>query len=155
MSQNATIILVGGAFQTTEFYQPLKSQLEALGHPVVLPTLPTCSDIDRVELGKTNPSDDARVVQQEVETLVDQSKHVLILMHSYGGQVGSSLKIKDLMVTARKAKGLEGGVEYLLWYGSVGLPEGVSFRQMNGGTIPDFDQCMVSNVFHTNLVWPY
>ncbi|KAI9685213.1 MAG: hypothetical protein M1822_004800 [Bathelium mastoideum] len=148
MYQEATIVLVSGAFQTTEFYEPLKSALEALGYPVILPTLPTCSDIDRLELGTKDVPDDARVVQAKVEALVSQSKRVVVLMHSYGGQVGTSLKIKDLTVAARREKGLEGGVEYFLWYGSAALPENMSFRQVSGGTIPDYDQCMDDGTYN-------
>ena len=85
-------------------------------------------------------------MQQEVEALVRASISVVVLMHSYGGQVGSSLKIKDLTASARKEKGLEGGVEAFVWYASAAPPENVSFRQMVAGKIPDFDVCKVCTV---------
>ena len=96
--------------------------------------------------------DDVRVVQAEIDSLVNHSQRVVVLLYSYGGQVGSSLNVKNLTTSARKGKGLDGGLECFLWYASAALPENVTFRQSVGGNVPEFDECMVcSPVFQTVL----
>jgi pimeloyl-ACP methyl ester carboxylesterase len=64
-------------------------------------------------------------VKELVTTLIDDGQHVLMIMHSYGGAVGSSA-VESLSLSERKASGKSGGVIHLLYLCAYILPTGYS-----------------------------
>lgn len=101
------IVLVQGSFQLPEVYHKLADALRALGYEVHQPTLPSLTE---PELASKTIGDDASAVRFQVQTLVDEGKTVVVVMHSYGGLVGSEAVLKDLSFDQRKSNGLSGGV---------------------------------------------
>lgn len=79
-----TIIFVSGAWHKAELYAPLTNALLDKGFPVLAPTLPsvggTCDSFD----------DDVSLIRGLIEQEVSAVHEVVILMHSYGGLVGSA-----------------------------------------------------------------
>lgn len=137
-----TIVLIQGTFQTPAFYDPLRTALQALGVPVVLPALPTT--IPSPDQGTKDVSDDAASVQSAIDQLVAAGTTVVIAMHSYGSMVGAALNLQHLSLAARKAQSARGGVSSLLFFGAMAMPEGISFFQMSGGKVPDEVDMQVS-----------
>ena len=106
-----TIVLVHGAWHTPANYQSYIDALRVQGFTVHCPRLPSCN-------GASPPnaslSDDVVCVRDVVEPLVEAGEHVLMLLHSYGGAVGTDA-VEGLTFPARKASGQSGGVIHLLY----------------------------------------
>ncbi|RAQ57220.1 hypothetical protein COH20_011943 [Aspergillus flavus] len=110
------IVLVQGSFQTPLVYNELLTHLRDLGHPVVLPPLPSCSDVEHYDFPTRTLADDALAITKVVEQLVEDGKTVVLVMHSYGGIVGSEAIPENLSYRARQAGGQKGGVIHLFYY---------------------------------------
>ncbi|KAI1654338.1 catalytic protein [Daldinia decipiens] len=98
-----TILLIQGSFQLPEVYRKLTKALEARGYPVIHPLLPSLA-----------------VLRRLVE---EKSRTVLVLMHSYGGLVGSEAVLDEFGWNKRKDRGLTGGVIYLFFFAAFVLAE--------------------------------
>ena len=80
--------------------------------------------------------DDANIVRSEIVKLVeDEGKEVVVVMHSYGGVVGSQA-CEGLGRVQRQQKGLAGGVIRLYYMCAFVLPAGQSLDGMLGGPPP-------------------
>ncbi|KAI0161332.1 alpha/beta-hydrolase [Xylariaceae sp. FL1272] len=116
-----TLFLVHGAWQTPPVYQKYIDALQEAGFTVSCPLLPSCSGT-RKSLPPTKPSlpEDAMTIRSNVRALVETGLCVLVIMHSYGGAVGSEAVWDDssgepLFFANRRAKGLQGGVVHMLY----------------------------------------
>src|SRR3954466_7716202 len=102
-NEKPTILLIQGSFQTPLVYSPLATQLRSLGYPTIHPPLPSCTDVDAPALPCTTLLDDAAAVRQElIRQIEDNGKLVVVVMHSYGGLVGSEAVTEDLTFAYRK-----------------------------------------------------
>jgi len=120
-----TIVLVHGAWSTPPIYDPLVKALRAAGYTVHCPLLPTCSGTSSKSSSDAKFSADVTTVRHLISSLADASTDVVLLMHSYGGAVGSSA-ITDLSSKQRAQQGLSGGVVHLLYLSAYILPVGGS-----------------------------
>jgi pimeloyl-ACP methyl ester carboxylesterase len=126
-SPKPTILLLQGSFQLPEVYHKLKTALEATGFPVVQPSLPSLCGQDEPDFASKNLRTDADEVQSVLRRLVEEEKrHVLVLMHSYGGLVGIEAIPEELTRKSRQSRGLEGGVIHLFFFSAFVLAEGQS-----------------------------
>ena len=105
------IVLVSGAWCVPAHYEMLTSALEAAGYTVHVPAKPTCSG---VRPPTASFADDVGYVRAVVAALVEAGETVIILMHSYGGAVGTDA-LRELTAPSRRARGLSGGVVHLLY----------------------------------------
>lgn len=127
ISPKPTILLVQGSFQVPEAYGKLASALRSRGFLVVQPRLPSLTDHDSPEFAKRDLSDDSRAIQAEAKRLVfDEAKDVMVVMHSYGGLVGSDAIPEDLSLQSRRRAGLAGGVCRLFYFAAFVLDQGKS-----------------------------
>lgn len=127
ISPKPTILLVQGSFQLPEAYGKLVSALRSRGFPVVQPGLPSLSDHDSPDFAKRDLADDSRAIETEAKRLVvDEGKNVMVVMHSYGGLVGSDAIPENLSLQSRRRAGLAGGVCRLFFFTAVILDEGKS-----------------------------
>ncbi|RDL38039.1 Uncharacterized protein BP5553_05472 [Venustampulla echinocandica] len=125
--EKPTIVIVQGSFQTPLVYDGLLKGLVAEGYPSLHPKLPSCTDVDSPEFPSVTLVDDALAVRLEVTKLVEyESKTVVVVMHSYGGLVGSEAVPEELSFTHRQAKRLSGGVIHLFYFSAFVLSEGQS-----------------------------
>ncbi|CAJ2501572.1 Uu.00g044250.m01.CDS01 [Anthostomella pinea] len=115
------IVLVQGSCQLPDVYQKLADALRASGYCVVQPALPSL-----IEPGKTDLTDDARAVRSKVKGLVEEGMKVIVVMHSYGGLVGTEAVTKDLSYNQRQSSGLAGGVVHIFYFAAFILTEGQS-----------------------------
>ena len=106
-----TIVLVHGAWHTPENYQTYVNDLEAKGFTVHCPLLPTSN-------GHRPPNaslpEDAAHVRSVITSCVERDERVLLIMHSYGGIVGTEAAQGLDLATRRKAN-LPGGIIHLLY----------------------------------------
>ena len=124
------VVLVHGAWHVPEHYADFIRQLDQAGFEVFCPRLPTC---DETEYLTADLFIDAQVVRNQVISLiVKHSREVVMLLHSYGGAVGTEA-IKDLSVSECAAKGLDGGVVCLIYMCGFMLQVGES---VGGASLP-------------------
>ncbi|KAJ0413932.1 alpha/beta-hydrolase [Aspergillus carlsbadensis] len=81
-----SIILVHGAWHTPDNYAGYTAALRAAGFFVHCPRLPSC-DASRDIQGTF--ADDVRTVRELASRLVEAGERILMVMHSYGGAVGT------------------------------------------------------------------
>ena len=122
-----TILLIQGSFQTPQVYQNLVAGLVAHGYPTIHPRLPSCSDTESPTFPQLSLIDDALVIRTELTRQIEyEGKIVVVVMHSYGGLVGSEATIEEFGYDKRQAQGLPGGVIHFFYYASFVLEEGQS-----------------------------
>lgn len=80
-----TILLVGGAWHTADYLQPLATTLEAAGYPAIALGLPGVG----ADAAKPDFGDDVAIIRSTVSTLISTGKEVVAVMHSYGGIAGT------------------------------------------------------------------
>ena len=119
MASPTTVVLVHGAWSTPAVYDRYIAALRTCGYTVHCPLLPTCNGCHGTF------ADDVTTIHELVSSLVTASKSVLMLMHSYGGTVGSCA-LAGLSRIEREKQGLEGGVVHLLYLAAYILPKGGS-----------------------------
>ncbi|RAH81717.1 alpha/beta-hydrolase [Aspergillus japonicus CBS 114.51] len=106
-----TIVLVHGAWHTPANYAPFITDLESRGFIVHCPHLPSCTN--------TSPppatyQDDVTTVRNLVTGLVNNGERVLMILHSYGGAIGTDA-VQGLDLPTRAAQNLPGGIIHLLY----------------------------------------
>ena len=122
-----TILLVQGSFQIPQVYSKLVQGLKAQGYPTIHPQLPSCSNTDSPNFPQVSLVDDALAIRTELTRQVEyEGKNVVVVMHSYGGLVGSEAIAEDLTWAKRRAQGLPGGVIHIFFYAAFLLNEGQS-----------------------------
>jgi Alpha/beta hydrolase family len=128
-----TIIFVQGSFQIPLVYSKLVKGLQSNGYSVVSPALPSCTGTDAPDFPSRTLVDDAMAVRRELERLIKvESKKVVVVMHSYGGLVGSEAIPEDLSYSRRQSQGQSGGVIHLYYYSAFILPKGQSVMSTFG-----------------------
>ncbi|KAI1394285.1 alpha/beta-hydrolase [Hypoxylon trugodes] len=150
-SSKPTILLIQGAFQLPEVYRKLTDALGEKGYPTVHPPLPSITDDGDRPLGSKDLNDDTLKIQQELKRLVEvESRTVIVLMHSYGGLVGSSGIPEEFSWSKRKEAGLgPGGVLHLFYFSAFVLPQNASVLSVigegDGGEIRPGNRFRVKN----------
>jgi hypothetical protein len=134
-SEKPTIVVIQGSFQTPLVYEALEKSVQSRGYPVVHPELPSCSNVESPSFASATLLDDALAVRSEVGRLVDESKTVVLVMHSYGGIVGNEAIPEELTYTYRRCRNLQGGVIYLFMIAASFIEEGKSVFDTIG--VPD------------------
>ena len=137
------IVLVHGGWHVPQHYSDFTQLLENEGFDVFCPLLPTC---DEEKNRNTDLSDDVAVIRDQVVTLTRQSREIIMLLHSYGGVVGTEA-VKGLTVKDQAKEGPSSGVVHLIYMcafmlqvgesvGSASLPrpdpEPVEFDEVTG-----------------------
>lgn len=125
-----TILFTPGAWHGTWAFDTVRSELEALGYPTDAVALPS--------VGSSNSSvgiaDDAAALASELATLTDAGKNVVMVVHSYGGMVGSAA-VEGYGYSDRTAAGLDGGVIMLVYLTAFAAPKDTSLLDALGGEL--------------------
>ncbi|KAJ2993367.1 hypothetical protein NUW58_g1859 [Xylaria curta] len=117
-----TVVVVSGAFHTPQSYEKLRVALQGSGYEVHIPRLPTCS---QARPPNADLASDTEHIRSYVESLVQARRTVVVVGHSYGGQICSNA-LCGLGVGVRSSNGLAGGVTCIIYLAGYALPEGVS-----------------------------
>jgi hypothetical protein len=87
-------------------------------------------------LGSIDCTEDANNLRDHViMPVLDGGKDLVLVVHSYGGLVGSAAS-KGLSKSEREAEGKEGGIVGLVWIAAFIPKEGDSLLHLVGGTHP-------------------
>ncbi|KAI4121543.1 MAG: hypothetical protein LQ338_006312 [Usnochroma carphineum] len=122
-------MLVHGAWHVLEHYTDFIQRLQKAGFEVHCPRLPTCDESKRPDADLLA---DVRTVRDQVMSLINQQRDVVMLLHSYGGAVGAEA-VKGLSLRERATRGLAGGVSHLIYMCGFMLQGGESVR---GASLP-------------------
>ncbi|KAB8261328.1 Alpha/beta hydrolase fold-1 [Aspergillus pseudonomiae] len=129
MSPKPTILLIHGAWHTPAHYEPYTTALQNAGFEVHCPHLPTCT-------GQSPPTatfaDDVALIRQTLHSLTSAGKQILLIMHSYGGCVGTDAAQDFLHPSPNNKnqppKGGQGSIIHLLYLCAYILPPGSSIQ---------------------------
>lgn len=84
MTQKPTLVFVHGAWHTAETWDKTIAELKPRGFKCVAVTLPSTTSVS------ASFGDDVSIVQDAIRAESEQGGNVVIVVHSYGGQVGNS-----------------------------------------------------------------
>ncbi|KAB8232399.1 alpha/beta hydrolase [Aspergillus alliaceus] len=131
-----TILLVHGAWHTPTHYIPYTTALKSAGYEVYTPHLPTCTGISPPQ---ATFADDVACIRTLLTRLVHEGKRILLIMHSYGGCVGTDA-VQDLVYpyprptttssTSTENGAKKGGVIHLLYLCAYMLLPGESIQRV-------------------------
>ncbi|KAI5863660.1 alpha/beta-hydrolase [Durotheca rogersii] len=113
---------VHGGWHVPESYGELTAALQSAGYDVHVPRMPSTNPVRPPD---ADLSSDTALIRSYVESLVQDGRTVVALMHSYGGQVGTNA-LHGLGVAARSARGLPGGVSRLVYMTAYAVAEGTA-----------------------------
>jgi pimeloyl-ACP methyl ester carboxylesterase len=136
-----TIVLVHGAWHQPANYQTFIDALSSAGFSVLTPRLPSCTN-DYTTPPSVSVPEDVAVIKTVLMERVNAGEDVLLLMHSYGGLVGTEAVTADLLRTTRAARGQPGGVIHLLYLCAYVLEPGTSIIDIckAAGLFPNWSQ---------------
>lgn len=115
VEEKPTILIIQDCFQTPAVYKDLADRLVSLGYPTVHPLLPTCGDAQGPNFPSLNLFHDAMAVYSELCRLESERKTVIVVMHGYGGLVGSEAILEAMSYNWRREHHLPGGVIHLFF----------------------------------------
>ncbi|KAL2799419.1 alpha/beta-hydrolase [Aspergillus keveii] len=72
---------------------------------------------------------DSDHIHSYIESLADSGRRIFVLMHSYGGQVGTNA-LDKLDIASRRERGLSGGVVHVVYMAALALQVGVSMYSL-------------------------
>ncbi|PGH13131.1 hypothetical protein AJ79_03838 [Helicocarpus griseus UAMH5409] len=107
--KDTSIVYLPGAWHGPDTFDEVAAQLGKRGYEVHCLHLPTAG-LDP----KSTPVDDVALIQKTSRALADQGKYVTLVMHSYGGFVGSE-SVRGLSKKDRLAQGKPGGIINLVY----------------------------------------
>ena len=115
-----TILLVGGAWHTADYFGPLLKVFKEEGYPAVALGLPSVG----AHPAATDFSVDINVIRDQVTRLIAEKKEIIAVLHSYGGIPGT-----EALHGLGKAPGSgAGGVIALVYIASMIPKAGNSFE---------------------------
>lgn len=109
-SLKPTILLVPGAWHSPDLYAPMTNLLVAEGYEYIGISLTSTGADPALE----NWDPDVELIHKTVLGVLDQGKDVVLVVHSYGGLVGSEA-MKGLGKKQRESEGKKGGVVRLVY----------------------------------------
>jgi alpha-beta hydrolase superfamily lysophospholipase len=130
-----SVLIVHGAWHTPAHYQEVVNHLKQNGfEDTHCPRLPSATEILPL-LATANLKGDTAAIHSAIKSLVDLARNVLVLMHSYGGVVGTNA-LDSLLAPQRKALGLQGGVIHIIYMAAFVQPAGSRLVDPFNGQMP-------------------
>ena len=125
-ADSPAIVLVHGAWHVPAHYETFTNLLTNAGFEVHCPLLPTCNG---VRPPNSSLIDDVNKIHSLTTSLIDRECRVLVLMHSYGGVVGTDAITSELYRSDRAKQNLPGGVIGLVYMCAFFLQNGATVKQ--------------------------
>ena len=133
MSEKPTFVLVPGAWSLPHVFDKLRSILSDKDYPSEAPAHPSVG----TEPPTAALADDVDHLRNVIRGLIEQEKEVIVVMHSYGGLVGSGA-VEGLSKDQMAAEGKIGGVICLVYMAAMMVPVGMSPKDLMGGDFLPF-----------------
>ncbi|KAI1621738.1 Alpha/beta hydrolase fold-1 [Exophiala viscosa] len=130
MNTKPVIYMLHGAWHSPAYFVTVKSMFEARGYKVISPQVPTSGAVPPTK----TLYDDADFVRGELEPLIEHGQDVVLVMHSYGGVVGTQAAA-GLGKAERQNRGLKGGIVHLFYACSFIVALGQSLCDPLGGKL--------------------
>jgi len=135
MASKPVIVFVPGAWHTPHGFHLVVAELQAAGYETKGVTL--------ASVGASPPikdfQPDVKAIQDVLKPLVDEGKDILLVVHSYGGVIGSQA-VQGFAKSEREKEGKKGGVSHMFFCCAFALPEGVSLMDaLDGKDLPWWD----------------
>lgn len=105
------VVFIHGAWSPPSSYARFTDLLESRGFTVHIPEL---SSLNGTRPPTGNLTTDSAQIRACVTDLADAGRSVIVLMHSYGGHVGTN-SLTGLGIETRRQNNLPGGVERLVY----------------------------------------
>jgi pimeloyl-ACP methyl ester carboxylesterase len=129
-----TILFVHGSWHHPAHFGPIRQLFESAHYPTECPVQPTYDPEPSPPGPPVSLADDARVIQSQLTKLVEEEgKDVIVVMHSWGGMVGSEATKKSYSKKDRSEQGKPGGVLKLVYLCALLMPVGKSLVMAQGG----------------------
>lgn len=139
-AEQPVYVLAPGAWHGPECFDLVREKLKAKGYETRAVTYPSVG----AEPPNKGLADDAAALRAEIQTLADQGRQVIVVVHSYGGLVGAEAT-QGLGFKQRKAEGKAGGVALLVYLSAFVTPKGASILGMLGGNPLEWMDVQVSH----------
>ncbi|KAH7394441.1 hypothetical protein BKA66DRAFT_567383 [Pyrenochaeta sp. MPI-SDFR-AT-0127] len=114
------VLIIGGGWHTPQSYFRLSTALEGAGFEVHVPLY---TSMNGSRPPNADLSTDTAHIRAYTENLIKTGHEIMVLMHSYGGQVGTNA-LDGLGVKDRTQAGLPGGTSNLIYMTAYAIPEG-------------------------------
>ncbi|KAF5657169.1 hypothetical protein FHETE_10619 [Fusarium heterosporum] len=131
-----TLIIVPGNFSLPRFWSVVQKSAQDKGYPTEVVGLRSSQE------QPINPApglaDDVKEASSVLNKHIDHGEDVVLLMHSYGGMVGTEAT-RGLSRSEREKAGLKGGIVRLVFLAAIFAPPGKSTRGLydaNPGRYP-------------------
>ena len=128
MTSKPHIILIHGAYHDGSCYDRVTPLLHASGYESTAVDLPSAG----TEPPATTLEPDIECVRSAIQPLLDAGRDIVVVMHSYGGIVGTT-SLSGMSKKHRSEQHLEGGVTHLVYLASRMPYLGQSTKSMGGG----------------------
>ena len=132
MDQKPTVLFVHGAWHTNEGFAQVQNYLSDAGYGIKNVQLPSSTPNGPYVQGI---DEDVEVVRNALNDVVETESDIILVVHSYGGIVGSSAA-KGFWKKQRREKDKDGGIVHMVFISAVALDEGVSVKDGIGGKLP-------------------
>jgi len=129
-----TIIIIHGAWHHPDHYALLVKLLTAKGYETLCPSQPTYNNVPATK----SLHDDVALIREILTKLVGDGKEVIVIMHSYGGMIGTEAVTESLSKKSRSSNREKGGVVQLLYMSAFVLHKGQCLAAPLGGELPPF-----------------
>lgn len=125
------VYVLHGAWHGPAYFDTVRLKFQALGYTMVCPQQPSTGALPPTK----TLHDDAAHVRAELELLIEHGQEVVLVMHSYGGMVGTQAAA-GLGKVERARRGQTGGIVRLFYACSFMLPLGSDLCNGLGGKLP-------------------
>nr|XP_036578221.1 uncharacterized protein CTRU02_11722 [Colletotrichum truncatum]KAF6785422.1 hypothetical protein CTRU02_11722 [Colletotrichum truncatum] len=123
-----TVVFTPGAWHGPQSFDLVRAGLTLKGYASEAVTLPSVG----AEPATVGLEEDAAALRATLETLADAGKQIVLVVHSYGGLVGSNA-VKDLGWQQRAAANETGGIIMMVYLSAFAAPSGTSLVDMLSG----------------------
>ncbi|KAJ6788726.1 hypothetical protein PWT90_03924 [Aphanocladium album] len=125
-----TLIFVPGAWHRPETWDEAIAEVNSKGYKGIAVTLPSTLGDPTATFGQ-----DVKAVQEVIRQETDSGNNVVLVVHSYGGQVGNSA-VKGFSPKSEGRADAKGNVIGLVMMATGFTTPGVAFLEAMGGTPP-------------------
>ena len=151
MAEKPVVLFVHGSWHNPNHFRPVRDVFESQGFRTVCPAQPSYGA--EPDSSKDLTAIDVKTIKDAISELVEKGNEVIVVMHSYGGVIGTQAVDEQLGKKARAAKELKGGVTNLVYLCAFILPNGDSLASALGGGLPPYIKLEVMSPKHAP--WQY
>lgn len=147
-TEQVTTLFVHGAWHQPAHFVPIMAKLESNGMHCICPQQPTYN-VSSQDMRTTTMYKDASAIRKVLdELIIEQERYVMVVLHSYGGLVGTQATDASLGVKQRASQGKMGGVVRLVYMCAFLMAPNTSLGDAFGGRLPPFIKEEVGLVFN-------